>query len=125
MPAKCRFCENNTHSGDDPVCERLFLTPPEAYDMLVIDNDNVHVFIATGMGVIVGADWSVDSIKDLLSKSPGIEIADPEGIARAMKHGVCVAINDNAQENHFLQAHEDKLKAFEEVYRKEIVVSGN
>lgn len=122
MPAKCPFCETNTHSDHDkkeyPVCSRLFLTPEETYKLVQYnkDDDTVHVFIANGMGMIVGADWGCHEFKELIENALMIEIADPKGMARSMKHGISVSINKDAQDNRFIETNEEALKSFEEIH---------
>lgn len=123
MPAKCHWCETNTHSDHDkedyPVCSRLFLTPEEVYKLVEYnkDDDTVHVFIANGMGIIIGADWGFHEFKNLIEKEAiTIEVANREGVARSMKHGIAVTINNNQQDNHFIATNEDALRAFEELY---------
>lgn len=119
MPVECHFCRDGTHNGDPEPCERLFISPEEALGLLDYSANDVHVFIANGMGMIVGCDWSTENIKELLHNSKHhIEIADPDGMARSMKHGISVDINGNAQDNRFLCTDEDKLKEFEKKWEK-------
>lgn len=115
MPIKCHFCENNTHPYNDVLCERFFITVDEAISLLDYSADDVHVFIANGMGMLIGCDWQIPEIINLLENAKHIEIAG--GVARSMKHAICVHINNDDQENRFLASNEDKLIAFEEIHR--------
>jgi len=117
MPVECHFCRDKTHGGEEEVCQRFFISPEEALGLLDYSANDVHVFIANGMGMIVGCDWSTSEIKKLLENPKHhIEIADPAGVARSMKHGISVDINGNPQDNRFLCTDEDKLKEFENSY---------
>lgn len=122
-PIKCRFCITNAHAPDYK-CDRVFISPQEAYDLFEYDlSDNtVHVFITDGRGVIIGHDWDFRDIKHFLEQeTTQIEIADPEGKARGMRHGICANVCiegyvTNSQDNIFFSTDEAKLKAFEELH---------
>jgi len=121
MPAKCPFCETNTHGDSDkeqyPVCERNFLTPSEAWAITAEDkkpDETTHVFANPSNGMLIGADWSRKAIKDLFERCKYIERCDPTGKARAMKHGL--AVRDFDDRNLFVETDETKLKAYEDLF---------
>lgn len=121
MPAKCPWCEAGTHSDVDvdeyPICERKFLTASEAWHIIAEENpskDEIHVFMNPRADLLVGADWSRNAIKDLLSTARHIELCDANGRARAMKHGICLVSHEG--ESYFIETDEKLLKAYEEFY---------
>lgn len=121
MPAPCRFCVANNHAplpdGSNPPCERDFLTTHEALALLDYTSDDVHCFISNGR-VLIGGDWSKEEIKNYMDNSLAIEIAVTDGMARGMKHGICVWPNENPQDCRFFQTNEEKLRAYERQYGK-------
>jgi hypothetical protein len=97
---------------------REFLTVDEALSVLDYSSDDVHCFISNGMALI-GGDWSTKEVKDYMENAIAIEIAKPDGMARNMKHGLCVWGNENMQDCRFFQTDEDKLRAWEALHGKE------
>ena len=118
MPAKCHWCETNTHSDDDkeryPVCNRVFLTKNEAWT-LIGDNgkESYYVICNPRENVLVGADWERQRLKDLIEKSEYIELAARTGVARKMKHGIAIFWDST---NWFVETEEKALKCFEVIY---------
>lgn len=118
MPVKCHYCETKTHDDNELECIRNFLTPDEALSVIDISADDVHVFSNNAMGMLIGCDWSLESIKDLFeNRALYIERCDPNGYARAMKHGICVVEKNN--QRWFIATNEDNLKTYEQQHCKE------
>ncbi len=109
MPAKCYFCVNELHHADPENCTRLMVTPEEALSFMV---EPYHSFVSCGLGLL-GCDSSLELIEDLLKNAKYIEIACTDGVARAMKHGLCVHLDGV---DYFYEADEELLKSYEEKY---------
>ncbi len=120
MPAKCPYCETNTHPDNSTTCDRVFLTPDEALNIIQYDKDadGVHVFMNPSASVLVGADWSFESIKELFVSAYWIEICEPTGMARSMKHGIAVADHKKGTQ-WFIATNEDALQAYEQSHCKD------
>jgi hypothetical protein len=71
-------------TDDDP--DRKFLTTEEAAAMLP-DGDDIHVFLNSNSGVMIGADWRRHQVIELFNEHKP-EIAGP--MARASGHGIAV-----------------------------------
>lgn len=112
MPVPCRFCETKTHDVNDGPCMRVFISPSEALSLIA---NTYHVFMSNGL-MIVGMDWDKESITELL-ESHDIEICDPNGMSRKMKHGIVALDKENEFNNKFIETNEEKLSAFEKLHR--------
>ena len=121
MPAKCPYCETKTHNDEDkdkfPECIRNFLTADEALSVIDISADDVHVFMNPN-GMLIGADWSLGEIKNLINRCYYIERCAPDGMARKMNHGISI-VTPQDKERYFIATNEDNLKAYEEKHCKE------
>ena len=68
--------------------ERVVLTTEEAFERLQVHHGSIHTFITPlPGGMVIGADWSVDDIRELIDEY-GAELAGPD--ATAFGHGVVV-----------------------------------
>lgn len=77
--------------------ERTFITKEKALEYIG-NNDYVHVFL-NNSAMLIGADWSIKEIKNLLDKAKTIEIGGET--CRRMKHGIVVDYEDRF---HFIAA---------------------
>ncbi len=120
MPAKCYYCETNTHPTDDEgPCIRDFVTPKEALAIIEgmkLKKDEYHVYSNPKENMLIGIDFPRNQIVDLLEDSKHIEICDPQGHARKIKHGLCITRKSN--EKLFIETDEEALKCYEELYCK-------
>lgn len=121
MPVPCKFCELGTNGDHDkkeyPVCKRVFLAPEEVADLLDYNEDkSVHTIRAYPNGMLIGIDSPLGDIVELCANGIHIELADPKGHARSMKHGISIAVNRDPQDNLFLGTNEEALQAFEKEY---------
>lgn len=121
MPAKCHFCETNTHSDIDkeqyPVCERVFLTKNEAWSLIGdTRSPTIHVMMNPKENMLVGVDWERNRVKCLIQDCEYIEMTDPKGYAREHGHGLAVMYNGW---HHFVETPEAALKAYEELFLNE------
>ncbi len=107
MTIKCRFCETNTHDDPGYKCDRVFLTLEEA---LLVMAKTYHNFVQGPLNTLIGCDYSLDEVKELLSNAEGIEITDPTGVARKMNHGIAVQVR---KKQYFFETDEEKLQELE------------
>lgn len=69
--------------------DRHFLKPAEALKLLCINEDNtVHVFKNPNGAMLVGADWSLDSVKKAIIAAKTVEIGGSSCVG--MGHGIVV-----------------------------------
>lgn len=88
--------------------ERKYLTVDQAIACLN-EGDTIHTFLNPADSILLGADWSRESVIETLNSHPDeIEIGG-EG-CRSMKHGLVVW---RGGEPVFIQADEEKLKQFD------------
>ncbi len=90
--------------------KRIFITPQEAGECLIVKDNQVHNFIQAGFG-LVGADWDVQDVAELLDEATSIEIGGEQ--CRKLGHGL-VAIKEG--EAYFFEADNDKLNELEKKY---------
>lgn len=93
--------------------KRIFLTPQQARDCLVIEDKQVHNFMQAIFGLI-GADWHIYDVEELLDNATSIEIGGEH--CRKLGHGI-VAIKNG--ESYFFEADNDKLEKLEKEMQKE------
>lgn len=78
--------------------EREFITKDRALE-LIGDRETVHVFLNPSASMLIGADWSLGDIKNILDKAETIEIGGEQ--CKAMKHPI-VALHGGKY--HFIEA---------------------
>lgn len=90
--------------------KRLFITKEEALSVL---DDDLHVFLNTSVGVILGAGWSKEQIEEAIEKAVRIEIAGEQ--AKAMKHGIAVTVKKDEDDTYyaFISTNMEKLEKLE------------
>lgn len=83
--------------------EKKFLTKEQALSCLIIKENQVHNFIPAPFGII-GADWSIEDVKECLESANSIEIGGEQ--CRKMGHGIAVTKQENV---YFFEADNNKL----------------
>lgn len=89
---------------------KIYITPEQLLQIANIQDDQVHTFRNPG-GMLVGADWSIESLKKAINETPvrfTIEFTGEQ--AKAMKHGAAF------RDHHgyvFVETDMQKLEALE------------
>jgi hypothetical protein len=112
MPVPCPYCETNTHDGNVDICDRVFISMEEAKSII---HKRGHVISQAG-NILLGANYGWNQVCDVLAAADYIEICDPKGTARKMKHGIAAKRN---KELLFIETIENKLKKLEREIAKE------
>lgn len=68
-------------------------TVEEALAALRVNGDSVHTFLNPTNGMLIGANWSLQELKDLFDKYPD-QIYPTGGAALGMRHGLAVKMVD-------------------------------
>ena len=87
--------------------ERIFLTPQQARDCLIVKDKQVHNFIPMGFG-LCGADWHIFDVEQCLDEATSIEIGGDN--CRKLGHGIVAIKGDNV---YFFEADNDKITDLE------------
>jgi hypothetical protein len=126
MPAKCPWCETNTHEWfeGEEECDRdflNFLTKQEAKELIFGDKPKIeyHVFVNPKFNMLVGADWSLESLSEMIDDAFSIELTDPHGEARRMNHGIAIEKRENSKVGarmYFVETDKERLLAYEKLH---------
>ena len=85
---------------------KINLTKEQALAVLDRNSDgSVHVFDNPSLGMLVGADWSKESIENAIKSATELQIGGET--CRKMGHGLVMDCEDG---RHFVAAKEDELK---------------
>lgn len=96
------------------VDERVNLTADQAIRSLIrSENNEVHVTSGGGM-LIIGADWSAESVESTIRNAKALHIGGPN--CKAMKHGLVV--DDSEGKRWFVNADNDILDQYEREAKK-------
>lgn len=116
MPAKCPWCETNSHSCDDqyPICVRVFITKDEAKELL-LENPKKTFFVIVNPkpDVLIRAEWIRKEIHNLIKSAYSIELTDNKGDARKMGHGICIDTKNTDKILYFIECDNALIEAYE------------
>ena len=88
------------------MTDKIILTKEQALAVLDHNSDgSVHVFDNPRLGMLIGADWSKESIENAIKSATELQIGGE--MCQRMGHGLVMDCEDG---RHFVAAKEDKLK---------------
>lgn len=90
--------------------KKVYLTKEQATDCLDIQDGMVHCFLSGG--ILIGADWELESVKEEIEKAQPGWIEIPGHMAKSMKHAVAV-YSEKVKGYCFFASDMDKINALE------------
>ncbi len=71
-----------------PNSDKPIALPFDEAVKLLLDGDTIHTFRNPGAGMMIGADWSRESLLDAMRKADEIQVTGRH--AQAMGHGLVI-----------------------------------